>query len=316
MASWEGLEPPTLRLEGACSIQLSYQDSASIISDIKPAVKTRNQNFSPLFRERIRRQKGAAMTEQSDRPGYMFVGWYVDKEMKKRLNPGGILPRAMTIYDKWVPISYPVTYDLEGGTNHPENPGFITVETGTVQLQPPAKPGKLFGGWYTGSRPIEAIPAGLTRPLTLRATWRDPFKIFFDTGQGGPLLAPVATNSHGLAAVLPSPTRVGCQFLGWYEDTMLKNPFDQKKPIHQDTRLHAKWGIEEYPITYHLNGGINSRRNPTSYTHFDSTLLLQPARKKGFTFVGWQNARGQMLDYIRSRSAGPQELTAIFEPNA
>ena len=27
MASWEGFEPPTDRLEGDCSIQLSYQDS-------------------------------------------------------------------------------------------------------------------------------------------------------------------------------------------------------------------------------------------------------------------------------------------------
>ncbi len=26
MASSEGLEPPTVRLEGACSVQLSYED--------------------------------------------------------------------------------------------------------------------------------------------------------------------------------------------------------------------------------------------------------------------------------------------------
>ncbi len=28
MASMEGLEPPTVRLEGACSIQLSYIDNS------------------------------------------------------------------------------------------------------------------------------------------------------------------------------------------------------------------------------------------------------------------------------------------------
>lgn len=33
MASTEGLEPPTVRLEGACSIQLSYKDNIDIISD-------------------------------------------------------------------------------------------------------------------------------------------------------------------------------------------------------------------------------------------------------------------------------------------
>lgn len=35
MASSEGFEPPTVRLEGACSIQLSYEDSAIIITNSK-----------------------------------------------------------------------------------------------------------------------------------------------------------------------------------------------------------------------------------------------------------------------------------------
>ncbi len=33
MASLEGFEPPTVRLEGACSIQLSYKDNTDIIND-------------------------------------------------------------------------------------------------------------------------------------------------------------------------------------------------------------------------------------------------------------------------------------------
>lgn len=34
MASTEGFEPPTVRLEGACSIQLSYVDNTFIIANI------------------------------------------------------------------------------------------------------------------------------------------------------------------------------------------------------------------------------------------------------------------------------------------
>ena len=33
VASWKGFEPLTVRLEGACSIQLSYQDNTSIITN-------------------------------------------------------------------------------------------------------------------------------------------------------------------------------------------------------------------------------------------------------------------------------------------
>ena len=28
------------------------------------------------------------------REGYQFVGWYIDKECTKRLNPGGVLPHS------------------------------------------------------------------------------------------------------------------------------------------------------------------------------------------------------------------------------
>lgn len=34
------------------------------------------------------------------REGYQFVGWYIDKECTKRLNPGGVLPHSVTLYDK------------------------------------------------------------------------------------------------------------------------------------------------------------------------------------------------------------------------
>ena len=39
------------------------------------------------------------MSEQ--REGYQFVGWYIDKECTKRLNPGGVLPHSVTLYDKF-----------------------------------------------------------------------------------------------------------------------------------------------------------------------------------------------------------------------
>ena len=39
-----------------------------------------------------------------ERKGYHFAGWYIDKECTKRINPGGILPHTMSLYDKWIPI--------------------------------------------------------------------------------------------------------------------------------------------------------------------------------------------------------------------
>ena len=52
-----------------------------------------------------------------ERKGYHFAGWYIDKECTKRINPGGILPHTMSLYDKWIPIWYPVVYQKDGGMN-------------------------------------------------------------------------------------------------------------------------------------------------------------------------------------------------------
>lgn len=45
MASSEGLEPPTVRLEGACSVQLSYEDNVLLHLT---KFKTQVQESKPL----------------------------------------------------------------------------------------------------------------------------------------------------------------------------------------------------------------------------------------------------------------------------
>ncbi|WP_300963456.1 InlB B-repeat-containing protein, partial [Faecalibaculum rodentium] len=87
------------------------------------------------------------MDNQAERPGYQFAGWYVDEARTKRINPGGKLPSAITLYDKWIPILYPVSYDMNGGTNSRKNPQFISVESGVISLHPARKPGYRFDSW-------------------------------------------------------------------------------------------------------------------------------------------------------------------------
>lgn len=59
MASTKGLEPLTVRLEGACSIQLSYVDIGNCLiiiaespDDFKPFMKKVNMAYHALFRTR------------------------------------------------------------------------------------------------------------------------------------------------------------------------------------------------------------------------------------------------------------------------
>ena len=165
MASSERLELPTVRLEGACSIQLSYEDSISIITEVF-LISTRG--FKRYGREKR----------------LSFAGWYIDKECTKRINPGGILPHTMSLYDKWIPIWYPVVYQTDGGMNSRKNPKYITIESGVIRLYPAKKQGKIFEGWYLDGKRVEYIPERQCQPVTLVAKYRDFNTVQFETFGG------------------------------------------------------------------------------------------------------------------------------------
>ena len=115
------------------------------------------------------------------KPGYTFGGWYKDGEFTTQVTEitqgttGNI-----TLYAKWEPVSYTITYELDGGTNASENPAGYNVETETITLKDPAKAGYTFEGWYrtedfTGNAVTEIVQ-GTTGNITLYAKWEQiPF---------------------------------------------------------------------------------------------------------------------------------------------
>ena len=105
---------------------------------------------------------------------YDFKGWYKDGEFTTQVteitqgSTGNI-----TLYAKWLE-NYTITYELYGGTNAPENPAGYNVETGTITLKDPVKPGYTFGGWYKDGEfttQVTEIPQGSTGDITLYAKW-------------------------------------------------------------------------------------------------------------------------------------------------
>lgn len=89
--------------------------------------------------------------------------------------------------------------------------------------------------------------------------------------------------------VLPTPTRTGYTFLGWFlddqkiTDNLLVTP-------DKNHNLEAKWQINTYAINYNLNGGTSSNL-PTLGTYNESFAVSTPTRS-GYTFNGWTISSG------------------------
>ena len=83
-----------------------------------------------------------------------------------------------TLYAKWTEIveqSYTITYELNGGTNAPENPATYKESDETIELADATKDGYTFEGWYSDealTEKVTEIAKGTTGDITLYAKWK------------------------------------------------------------------------------------------------------------------------------------------------
>lgn len=244
-----------------------------------------------------------------EKKGYEFAGWYIDPERKKKLNPGGILPRVTMLYDKWVPVWHPIKYEMHGGTNSRLNPRYINIEAPSYILFPPKKKNTYFREWLIDGMPVLTTPTHHYGPLTIEAHFETPCKVSFETF-GGPIIKPMEVSGDGFLHDLRKPSRLGYIFQGWFIDDQFMFPFMESNKISSDCTLYAKWDPIVYNVSYDANGGIPARSNPSSYTIEDHTHILKPAQRRGYIFDGWYNKMGIKTEFIRQHSVGDRHYIA------
>lgn len=107
--------------------------------------------------------------------GYEFRGWFIDGRSIKFED--GIYVTASDSYlgAKWSAINYAINYNLDGGTNNPNNPTSYTIEDADFTLQDPTRDGYTFIGWTSSdiSTPTKnvQIAQGSTGEKTYTANW-------------------------------------------------------------------------------------------------------------------------------------------------
>jgi uncharacterized repeat protein (TIGR02543 family) len=99
--------------------------------------------------------------------------------------------------------------------------------------------------------------------------------------------------TYGTREVIPTqnePSKPHHQFLGWYRQV---NGIVTDKRITEitpndygDFTLVAKFKLDNFKITYHLDGGVNNPANP-ALRDYGTAVTLLPATKEGYEFLGW-----------------------------
>ncbi len=105
-------------------------------------------------------------------------------------------------------------------------------------------------------------------------------------------------------------TKEGYTFVGWYTNVSLDESSVLSENIEKSVTLYAKWSINQYTITYHLNEGSNASGNPISFTILDTVNLLNPS-KVGYVFAGWYKDSG-LTQVVTSIPAGSKANVDLY----
>ena len=101
---------------------------------------------------------GVASFEDATKEGYTFEGWYSDntfEESKKVTSISDTQCGDVTLYAKFTAKTYPIQYELDGGTNATQNPSEYTYVVGVKDFENATKEGYTFEGWYAEAKNSE-----------------------------------------------------------------------------------------------------------------------------------------------------------------
>ena len=259
---------------------------------------------------------------QFTKEGYVFSGWsltpnggVIYNNLQSVINLTSKDNDAVTLYAKWAPVTYQISYQLNGG-NGATNPTSYNITSSTITLKNPTSTGYSFGGWYSDSRyqtRVTQITKGSVGNKTLYAKWTPvTYQISYQLNGGNGVANPTRYNITSSTITLKNPTRKGYTFNGWYSDSNYQTKVTQitKGSIGNKT-LYAKWTPTNYSIRYVLNGG-KAKGNPTSYTITSKSITLKNPTRKGYTFSGWysDSKYRTKVTKISSGSTGNKTLYA------
>ena len=304
----EVLNPGTLGSDGlkVVTLDLGGGKLGNSSEDIQIIVKTGSEFTAPA---------SGGLTRPDGDAGSFFM-WLGSNG--KFYAPGDSVPAEVTkLTAQWTAPTYAVTLNTNGGTI---NNGNVTEYIYGVGATLPAADdmtytGHTFKGWYdneglTGD-PVTAIGGTEMGNKEYWAKWEiNQYTITFDTA-GGSAIAPI-TQDYGTAITAPAdPTREGYTFAGW--DTAIPATM----PAHNMT-ITAQWTVNQYTITYDLDGGT-AEGNPDTYTVETDAFTLKNPTRPGYTFTGWSGTgltgEDNLTVTIPKGSTGNRSYTAHWSLN-
>ena len=231
------------------------------------------------------------------RTGYTFNGWYTAASGGSKVTSSTTVTTASnhTLYAHWTPNQYTVTFDANDGSGWTTSQK-VTYDSTYGTLPTRTRTGYTFNGWYTaktgGTKITSSSKVTTAKNHTLYAQWTaNKYAITFNANGGSVETASMIVTYDSAYGTLPTPTRTGYKFTGWYTAKTggTKITSSTKVTTASNHTLYAQWTPRTYTVSFSPNGG--SMDTTSIQVTYGSTYGTLPTpTKTGYTFDGWYTA--------------------------
>ncbi|MDR1953180.1 MAG: InlB B-repeat-containing protein, partial [Clostridiales Family XIII bacterium] len=224
-----------------------------------------------------------------------FVGWFTDQTNGTQIDANTVVNANVTYYAHWTPKQYTVTYNVNGGDTLSQTTKAVIYGSTYGELPVPTRTGHTFAGWYTeitGGTPITATTTvTITAAQTIYAHWiANQYTVTYNVNGGNTLTTKTKTVTYGAAyGTLATPTRTGHTFAGWYTAATGGTQITAATPvtITAAQTIYAHWTVNQYTVTYNVNGGNTLTTKTKTVTYGGVYGTLTTPTRTGHTFAGW-----------------------------
>ena len=246
---------------------------------------------------------GKVSLPTASRTGYIFDGWYTAATGGKYVGNGNdnyIPEENVTLYAHWTPITYYVSFNGNGATSGSMDDQQFTYDiaqalstnefvrshtvtfdyNGNGSSDTSAIANAKFNGWATSTSGAKAY-GDKASVSNLTNTNNNTVKLY--------------ANWNLASVTLPTPTRTGYTFEGWYTTasggTKVGNGGDSYTPTESVT-LYANWKAISYSVKFNGNGSTSGSMSNQSFTYDKAQSLNANEFKKAYNVTFNYNGNG------------------------
>lgn len=175
------------------------------------------------------------------------------------------------------------------------------AEGETIEISTYIPQHQSFLGWTSDNASIKFEDANDIRTtfvmvdedITINAlAGNTPIVVSFDANGGLLNYNQFFTTASGYLTYIPTPTREGYNFIGWYTDVDVGTIVDASTVFTSNTTVYAHWTIESSTYTVTYTDGVDGEEVFTDQTFNVEKGSATPAfigtpTRSGYTFTGW-----------------------------